>query len=291
VLQQEALTPAPATDSDHELSDEIVIVAGQGNKGYLQDLWRYRELFLFLAWRDILVRYKQTVAGMAWAVVRPLLMLTILVFIFGKLGKLPSGGVPYALLVFCGLLPWQFFSSTVMSCGESLVSNVPLVSKVYFPRLLVPAGSIVVCLVDFLISAVLLGGLLIWYEWVPSARIFWLLALAPLMATVAFGVGIWIAALMVQFRDFRYIVPFIIQVGFFVSPVGFASGLVPEEFRLLYALNPMVGVIDGFRAAILGGEHTFHAYSIAIAAVEACVLLATGLAFFRRTERRFADLI
>jgi lipopolysaccharide transport system permease protein len=281
-----------AHSSDHAAAaDETVIRAGPTGRQYFQDLWRYRELFLFLAWRDILVRYKQTVVGIAWSVIRPILMMLILTLVFGKLGKMPSGGVPYPLLVFCGLLPWQFFSTAVTAGGESLVGNAALVSKVFFPRLLVPAGSISASLVDFLITIGLMIVLLIWYQWLPPATILWLPFFVLLAVGAAFGVGVWVAALMVQYRDFRFIVPFAVQLGLYISPVGFASGVVPEQYRLLYALNPMVGVIDGFRAAILGGEHALNGYSVILSIMGTVILVTTGLWYFRRNERRFADLI
>jgi lipopolysaccharide transport system permease protein len=271
--------------------DETVIAAGLAARHYLKDLWRYRELFIFLAWRDILVRYKQTVVGIAWSVIRPALTILILVLIFEKLGKMPSGGVPYPLLVLCGLLPWQFFSTALASGGESLVSNAALVSKVYFPRLLVPAGSISAGLVDFLISLALLVALIIWYQWLPPAAIIWLPCFMLLAIAIAFGVGVWVAALMVQYRDVRFIIPFAVQLGLYISPVGFSSSVVPEQYQVLYALNPMVGVIDGFRASILGGEHTLRAYSVIFSVLGAVVLVTAGLAYFRRNERRFAELI
>jgi lipopolysaccharide transport system permease protein len=274
-----------------ESSEETVIAANRGSRHYIRDLWRYRELFLFLAWRDILVRYKQTVVGVAWAVLRPLLTMLVLVFIFGRLGKMPSGGVPYPLLVFCGLLPWQFFSTALAGGGESLVGNAALVSKVYFPRLLVPAGSISASLVDFVISLGLLVALMIWYEWVPPLSIVWLPCFILLAVAISFGAAIWVAALMVQYRDIRFIVPFAIQLGLYVSPVGFATSVVPEQYQVLYALNPMVGVIDGFRASILGGEHALRGYSVLFSVLGAIFLVATGLWYFRRNERRFADLI
>ena len=270
---------------------EIVISADRAGRRYLEDLWRYRELFLFLAWRDVLVRYKQTVVGIAWSVIRPLLTMVVLTLVFGKLGNMPSGGVPYPLLVFCGLLPWQFFSSALASGGESLVGSSALVSKVYFPRLLVPAGSITSSLVELLVSLVLLSALMIWYQWLPPAAIFWLPFFVLLAIAIAFGAGIWVAALMVEYRDVRFIVPFVTQLGLYISPVGFSSSVVPEQYKLLYALNPMVGVIDGFRWSILGGEHALPGYSVMFSVIGAVVLLTTGLRYFRYKERKFADLI
>jgi len=269
----------------------LIIEAGKTEGQYWKDIWKYRELLYFLAWRDLLVRYKQTVAGVAWSVIRPLLTMLVLTWVFGKLGKMPSGGVPYALLVLCGMLPWQFFSTALSECGNSLVTNSNLISKVYFPRLIVPASSVITSMVDFLISAVFLGAMMIWYRFVPPAAI----ALLPLFLLLAFaasfGAGLWIAALMVEYRDFRFIVPFIVQFGLYVSPVGFSTDIVPERWRLLYSLNPMVGVIDGFRWCVLGGEHTIHWPSLALSILGVCVLVVTGIWYFRRTERTFADII
>ena len=269
----------------------LIIEAGKTEGQYWKDIWKYRELLYFLAWRDLLVRYKQTVAGVAWSVIRPLLTMLVLTWVFGKLGKMPSGGVPYALLVLCGMLPWQFFSTALSECGNSLVTNSNLISKVYFPRLIVPASSVITSMVDFLISAVFLGAMMIWYRFVPPAAI----ALLPLFLLLAFaasfGAGLWIAALMVEYRDFRFIVPFIVQFGLYVSPVGFSTDIVPERWRLLYSLNPMVGVIDGFRWCVLGGEHTIHWPGLALSILGVCVLVVTGIWYFRRTERTFADII
>jgi len=272
-------------------SDETVIVAGRSGQRYLHDLWRYRELFLFLAWRDLLVRYKQTVVGVAWSLVRPFLTMLVLTLVFGKFVNMPSGGVPYSLLVFCGILPWQFFATALSESGNSLVTNTGLISKVYFPRLLIPAGSLVTALVDFLISLAFLVLLMIWYRWTPPATIA-LLPLFLLLATAAsFGVGVWVAALMVKYRDFRFIVPFVVQFGLYISPVGFLSSVVPERYRLLYSLNPIVGVIDGFRWCILGGEHALNWPGLTVSVVGGFFLLVTGIWYFRRTERTFADVI
>jgi lipopolysaccharide transport system permease protein len=272
-------------------SEETVIEAGRTGRRYLQDLWRYRELFLFLAWRDLLVRYKQTVVGVGWSVIRPCLTMFILTVVFGKFGSMPSGGVPYPILVLCGLLPWQFFSTALSDSGNSLVSNSGLISKVYFPRLIIPAGGLMTGLVDFLISLILLAALMLWYSWVPSATI----VLTPLFVLLAmatsFGAGAWAAALTVKYRDFRVIVPFVVQFGLYISPVGFVSSVVPEQYRLLYSLNPMVGVIDGFRWSVLGGQHAFSWQSLSCSLVGALCLLVTGIWYFRRAERTFADII
>ena len=272
-------------------SEETVIAAGRTGRRYLHDLWLYRELFLFLAWRDVLVRYKQTVVGVAWSLIRPFLTMLVLTLVFDKFGKMPSWGVPYPLLVFCGILPWQFFATALSESGNSLVANTGLISKVYFPRLIIPAGSLITALVDLLISLAFLGALMIWYRWVPPATIALLPLFLVLASAASFGAGLWVAALMVEYRDFRIIVPFLIQFGLYISPVGFISSVVPERYRLLYSLNPMVGVIDGFRWCILGGGHALYWPSLVFSLVVGFFLLLTGIWYFRRTERTFADVI
>jgi lipopolysaccharide transport system permease protein len=269
----------------------LIIEAGRAERQYWRDLWRYRELFYFLAWRDLLVRYKQTVAGVAWSLIRPLLTMLVLTVVFGKLGKMPSAGVPYPLLVFCGMLPWQFFSNALAESGNSLVANSNLISKVYFPRLVVPASSVITSFVDFLISAIFLVGLMFWYRFVPPGNIVFLPLFVALAFAASFGVGLWIAALMVKYRDFRFIVPFIVQFGLYVSPVGFLSTVIPGQYRLLYSLNPIVGVIDGFRWCILGGQHVIYWPGLALSLVGVTVMVATGIGYFRKTERTFADVI
>jgi lipopolysaccharide transport system permease protein len=270
---------------------KITVEAGHVERHYWRDLWRYRELFYFLAWRDLLVRYKQTVIGVAWAVLRPLLTMLALTLVFGKLAKLPSDGVPYPLLVFAALLPWQFFANSFSEAGNSLINNTNMISKVYFPRITIPASSIIVSLVDFLISLVLLALLMLWYGFIPSARIL-LLPLFTLIAIAAsLGGGLWIAALNVKYRDFRYIIPFVVQFGLYVSPVGFSSSIVPESWRFVFSLNPMVGVIDGFRWAILGGESQLYLPGFLISIVAVIIVLITGYRYFRKTEKIFADVI
>ena len=271
--------------------NELVIEAGRTERHYWRDLWRYRELFYFLAWRDLLVRYKQTVVGVAWSLIRPLLTMVVLTIVFGKLGQMPSGGVRYPLLVFCGMLPWQFFATALAESGNSLVTNSNLISKVYLPRLVVPAASVITSFVDFLISAAFLVILMVWYQFVPPANIALLPIFILLAFAASFGVGLWVAALMVEYRDFRFIVPFIVQFGLYISPVGFQSGVVPEQYRLLYSLNPMVGIIDGFRWSILGGEHAMYWPGFALSVGVVAVLIASGIWYFRRTERSFADVI
>jgi lipopolysaccharide transport system permease protein len=271
--------------------NELIIEAGRTERHYWRDLWRYRELFAFLAWRDLLIRYKQTVVGVAWSLIRPILMMVVLTVVFGKFGQMPSGGVRYPLLVFCGMLPWQFFSTALSESGNSLVANANLISKVYFPRLVVPAASVITSFVDFLISAAFLVILMVWYQFVPPANIALLPIFVLLAFAASFGVGLWIAALMVEYRDFRFIVPFMVQFGLYISPVGFQSGVVPEQYRLLYSLNPMVGIIDGFRWSILGGEHTMYWPGFALSVGVVAVLIGGGIWYFRRTERSFADVI
>ena len=271
--------------------NELVIEAGRTERHYWRDLWRYRELFAFLAWRDLLVRYKQTAVGVAWSLIRPILTMVVLTIVFGKLGQMPSGGVRYPLLVFCGMLPWQFFSTALSESGNSLVSNANLISKVYFPRLVVPAASVITSFIDFLISAAFLVILMVWYQFVPPVNIALLPIFILLAFAASFGVGLWVAALMVEYRDFRFIVPFIVQFGLYISPVGFQSSVVPEQYRLLYSLNPMVGIIDGFRWSILGGEHAMYWPGFALSIGVVAVLIVSGIWYFRRTERSFADVI
>jgi len=273
--------------------DKLIIEAGRIERQYWRDLWRYRELFYFLAWRDLLVRYKQTVVGVAWALIRPFLTMIVLTIVFGLFAKMPPGGVPHPMLIFCGLLPWQLFSAAVSESGNSLIGNSNLISKVYFPRLVVPASSVITSLVDFMISAVFLVVLMAWYRFVPPSTI-WILPLFVLLAlAVSLGAGLWIAALMVEYRDFRIIVPFIVQFGVYLSPVGYYSDSVVAErwWRPLYYLNPMAGIIDGFRWAILGGEHTLYLPGLAISVLVIFVLLFSGVWYFRKTERFFADVI
>ncbi|AFY72028.1 ABC-2 type transporter (plasmid) [Thalassoporum mexicanum PCC 7367] len=270
---------------------ELVIEAGRTDKYYWQDLWRYRELLYFLAWRDILARYKQTVIGILWAVIRPLITMLIFTFIFGRLAELPSEGVPYPILVYAALLPWQFFASSITSCSNSLVGNSGLISKVYFPRLIIPVASISVSFVDFLVSGMVLLGLMTWYVYVPSWRIIFLPFFIVIAAGAALGGGLWIAALNVKYRDFKNIMTYIVQVGAYISPVGFSSSIVPEKWRLLYSLNPMVGVIDGFRWAILAGDTKLFIPGFLLSIGFVILVLISGIWFFRKTERTFADII
>ena len=273
---------------------ELIIEAGRTESQYWKDLWRYRELFYFLAWRDILVRYKQTVIGIAWALIRPFLTMVVFTVVFGTLAKLPSGNAPYPILVFAALLPWQFFANALSECSSSLISNANLISKVYFPRLIVPTSAVIVSFVDFLVSGMILLALMAWYNFVPSWRIMTL----PLFIGIAFaasiGAGLWLAALNVKYRDFRYIVPFIVQFGLYISPVGFSSSVVFERFPQwgwIYSLNPMVGVIDGFRWAILGGDFNLYLPGFTLSMGLVALLFVSGVWYFRKVERTFADVI
>jgi len=269
---------------------KLIIEAGRSERRYWVDLWRYRELFYFLAWRDLIVRYKQTAIGVGWAVIRPLLTMIVFTIIFGRVAKLPSDGVPYPLFVFAAMLPWQFFANALTESSGSLVANEKLISKVYFPRLVVPASSVIASLVDFAVAFVLLVGLFVWFQFVPSWRMVTLPAFVLLAFVAALGPGLLITALNVQYRDFRYIIPFIVQFGLYISPVGFSTTLIPEKWRLLYSLNPMVGVIDGFRWSICGTTPLYWP-GFLISSTVAGLLLWIGLVYFRRMERTFADII
>jgi len=268
-----------------------LVIQARGRTGeYWPELWRYRELFYFLAWRDVLVRHKQTVIGVAWALVKALATLLVLAVVFGRLAGMSSAGVPYPLLVFAAVLPWQFFASALTDCSNSLVAGAALISKIYFPRVIVPGSAVIVNLVEFLISCGMLGILLLWYGFLPDWKILTLPLFSMLAVALSIGIGLWFAALMVEYRDFRFIVPFALQLGLYASPVGFSSSAVSERWRLLYSLNPMVGVIDGFRWAILRGDALYYP-GVLLSFVIAGLLLASGLWYFRRTERTFADII
>lgn len=274
--------------------NELLIEAGKTERHYWADLWRYRELFFFLSWRDILVRYKQTIIGILWAVLKPLLTMIVFTVVFGKLAKMPSEGLPYPVFVYVAMLPWQFFSSALAEASNSLISNANMISKIYFPRLIIPASAVIVCFVDFLISAIILLGLLAWYHAWPTWRIMLLPAFTLLAFLASFGISLWLAALNVKYRDFRYIVPFIVQFGLYVSPVGFSSTMVAEKVGPLaakfYALNPMVGVINGFRW-VFGSNVPFDTLSLLISLAVTTLLLFSGIKYFRATEKAFADII
>jgi len=270
---------------------EVVIRAGGSAADYWRDIWTYRELFAFLAWRDILVRYKQTVLGVLWCVLKPVLTMVVFTVIFGKLARLPSDGVPYPVLVFAALLPWQFFSGALTECSVSLINNANLLTKVYFPRLIIPASSVAATLVDFLISFVIMLGLMLYYGINPG----WRLLLLPLFVGLAFfaslGAGLLFAALNVRYRDFRHIVPFVTQFGLFISPVGFSSDVVPQGWRLLYSLNPMVAAIDGFRWSLTGNGMSLYLPGLYLSVAATVFLFALGIWYFRHAESSFADEI
>lgn len=274
------------------MQNVIVIEAGRAERHYWLDLWRYRELFRVLAWRDLSVRYKQTVIGVLWALIRPFLTMVVFTIVFGHIAKLPTeGNTPYALMVFAGILPWTFFSTGLSEASNSLINNTSLISKVYFPRLIVPIATIVVAFVDFLISFCILLVLLGWYRFMPD----WRMLLLPVFALLAFfatvGPSLWITSLNVKYRDFRYVIPFIVQFGLYVSPVGFSSSVVPEQWRLLYSLNPIAGVIDGFRWCILRGQVQLRLQDLLVSIAVTVFFAWFGLRQFRKTERSFADLI
>jgi lipopolysaccharide transport system permease protein len=274
------------------MSETITIEPGRLEHNYWLDLWRYRELFRVLAWRDLAVRYKQTVIGVAWAVTRPLLTMIVLTVIFGRIAKLPSDdSAPYPLMVFAGMLPWTFFAAGLSDASNSLVNNANLISKVYFPRLIVPTASVVVAFVDFLITFSMLIVLMTWYQFLPGWRMLVLPAFILLALLASLGPSLWITALNVKYRDFRYVIPFIVQFGLYVSPVGFSSNVVPEHWRLFYSLNPMVGVIDGFRWCILDGQSPLYLPGLASSVCVTGFFLWFGIRRFRKTEKSFADLI
>lgn len=270
----------------------LVLEAGRAERHYWRDLWHYRELFAILAWRDIAVRYKQTVIGVAWAVVRPLLTMLIFTVIFGRLAKLPTDGdVPYPVLVFAGMLPWFLFASILSEASNSLIGNANLVGKVYFPRIIIPTASAVVALVDFSINLVLLFALMVWFGFWPNWQIIFLPAFVLLAILASLGPALLVTALNVKYRDFRYIIPFVIQFGLYVSPVGFSSAIIPDVWRFWYSLNPVVGVIDGFRWCVLGGESQIYLPGFLASLGVVAGMLWLGISYFRRVERSFADLI
>ncbi len=274
------------------MRDVIIIEPNRRERHYWLDLWQYRELFRILAWRDLSVRYKQTAIGALWAIIRPLLTMIVFTIIFGKVAKLPSdGSAPYALMVFAGMLPWAFFATGLAEASNSLITDTNLVSKIYFPRLIMPTATIVVAFVDFLISLCILFCLMVWYRFFPS----WHILVLPLFMIAMFfttiGPALWVTALNVQYRDFRYVIPFLIQLGLYVSPVGFSSSLISEQWRPAYYLNPMAGVIDGFRWCILGGESQLYLPGLVVSACVAALFFWLGLRQFRKTEKSFADLI
>lgn len=271
---------------------DLIIEPNKTTSDFIYELLKYRELFFFMAWRDILVRYKQTVIGVAWSVIRPLLSMIIFTVIFGRVAKLPSEGtVPYPIMVFSALIPWQYFANAMQSSSESLIRASNMISKIYFPRIILPTSAVLVSAVDFLISFVMLIVLMIVYKFLPSPYIV-LLPVFFIPATItALGIGFWFSAIGVKYRDFRQIMPFIVQFGLYVSPVGFSSSVIPAKWRLVYSLNPMVGVIDGFRWCIQGTSASLYPPAFVISIIMSLIVFYSGLRFFRKTEKSFADFI
>jgi len=270
----------------------IVIEPGRTERNYWTDLWRYRELFLILAWRDVAVRYKQTVIGILWAILRPLLTMVVFTVLFGRIAKLPSDGqAPYALMVFAAMLPWTLFANALSEASNSLINNANLIGKVYFPRMIIPTATLVTAFIDFLISFVILLGMMVWYRFLPGCQILYLPFFTVLALLASLGPGLWITALNVKYRDFRYVIPFVVQFGLYISPVGFSSNVIPEQWRLLYSLNPMVGIIDGFRWCLLGGNSPLYFPGFVLSLFIIAAFLYLGIRRFRKTEKSFADLI
>ncbi len=270
----------------------LILEAGRAERNYWSDLWAYRELFAILAWRDLAIRYKQTAIGVAWALIRPALTVAIFTVVFGKLAKLPSDGqAPYPLMVFAGMLPWTLFSTILNDGSNSLVSNANLIGKVYFPRLIVPCASIAVAIADFGVTLALLFGMMAWFHFMPDWRIVFLPLFVVLAILASLGPALWLTAMNVKYRDFRYLIPFVLQFGLYVSPVGFASKVVPDQWRLLYSINPIVGVIDGFRWCLLGGEAQIYMPGFLVSLGVVAGFLWLGIWYFRKTERTFADLL
>ncbi len=270
----------------------LILEAGRAERNYWRDLLRYRELFAILAWRDIAVRYKQTIVGVSWAIIRPLLTMLVFTVIFGRVAKLPSDGTaPYSLMVLAGTLPWTMFSTALNSASISLTGNVNLISKVYFPRLIIPTAAVITAFVDMLISLLLMFAAMAYFQFAPSWQIVFLPVFAVLALLASLGPGLYLTALNVKYRDVKFIIPFIVQFGVYVSPVGFSSSVVPEQWRLVYSLNPAVGVIDGFRWCLLGGQADLHLPSFAVSLTMTALLLWLGIRKFRSMERSFADII
>ena len=270
----------------------LIIEPGQSAKNYWRDLWHYRELFIILAWRDISVRYKQTIIGILWAFLRPFLMMIVFTVIFGRIAKLPSNGsIPYPLLVFAAMLPWSLFSNIFTESSNSIINNANLIGKVYFPRLIIPAAVAVSACIDFMISFVVLICMMVYFHFLPSWHFFFLPIFFCIALITSLGPSLWITSLNVKYRDFRYIIPFIVQFGLYISPVGFSSNVIPEKWRLIYSLNPMVGVIDGFRWCLLGGDSTIYIPGFLLSLTIVILLLWLGILRFRKMEKSFADLI
>jgi lipopolysaccharide transport system permease protein len=281
----------PSPPSDEDTKQVTIITSRMASETYWIDFWRHRELIMFLAWRDLVVRYKQTVVGVAWNVLKPLASLIIYTFVFGRVAQLPSQGVPYVLLVLAGLMPWMLFSSVFTAVSESLIANAHLVSKVYFPRIVIPVSSVIISVVDNLVAVVLLAALMLWYGMTPGWQILLLPFVVFMAVSTAFGVGLIIAVLNAQFRDFRHLIPFALQLGVFVSPVGYATSVIPSKWQLVFALNPVVGVIDSFRWCILGTRELIYPSSVIVTLVFAVITTVVGVNVFRRHEADIADVM
>lgn len=275
------------------MSNRVIIEPGRTEKNYWKDLWRYRELFYILSWRDVKVKYKQTVLGVLWAILRPLLTMIVFTFVFGRVAKMDTNSsVPYAIIVFAGLLPWQFFSNALTESSNSLIGNTNLITKVYFPRLIIPASSVITSFIDFFISFAILLLLFLVYGYMPPAEIFMMPLFWILAFFATFGPGLYLTALNVKYRDFRYIIPFIVQFGLFISPVGYSSSQIPEKWQWAYSLNPMVGVIDGFRWCIVkDAPNPLLHYPFYISLAVIIVMVWLSIHQFRKMEKNFADLI
>ena len=283
---------AELTTTSKKSDWDLIIEPGKAVKQYWQDLWHFRELFLILSWRDISVRYKQTIIGILWAFLRPVLTMVVFTVVFGKIAKLPSeGAAPYAIMVYAAMLPWQFFATAVSASSSSLVGNSQLISKVYFPRMIIPSSSIITGFVDFVISFAILIGLMFFYRFYPTINMLMLPLFLLVTMFTALGISLFITSLNVKFRDFRYVIPFIIQFGLIISPVGFSSSVIPDQYRLWYSLNPMVGVIDSFRWAILGGDSQPYWPGFVLSLGVMVFFLWLGIRTFRKMEKTFADMI
>lgn len=273
------------------MRETVLSANSKGARAVWQSLWKARELLIFLAWRDIVVKYKQAVLGIAWAVLRPVLTTMVFTLVFGKIARLPSGEIPYPLLVLSGITLWLYFANTVNDCGNSLVANSTLISKVYFPRLVVPASCVIANLVDLMITVILLCGMLVWFGVGLRATIVLVPFVVLVLAMLTIGVGIWAAALNAKYRDVSFIMPFLVTFGLYLSPIGFSSGAIPEQWRIVYGLNPVVGLVDGFRFALFGAQYPFQIWTLAYSSVLALLLIVTGVMYFRHVERDIVDII
>jgi lipopolysaccharide transport system permease protein len=273
------------------LQHEVVIRQGIGERHYWRDLWAKRELIYFLAWRDVIVKYKQTMVGILWVLIRPVFTLMVFTLVFGRIAALPSSNVPYPLLVFSGLMPWLFFAAAVSDVSNSVQSNAALVGKIYFPRLIITVSVLLVCLVDYAVSCLLIVVVALWTGYPPDLRILYLPVLTLWVAALAYGLGLCGAAMNVRYRDFRHLIPFALQLGVYVSPVGYSANLVPGKWRWVYSLNPMTGIIDGFRWAILGEKFDVYIPGMMFSIAATVAFLVLGLYWFRQVERQFVDFL